>query len=366
MHQKISYTPLAIPEPLTDALENGAALAISISGGKDSQVLLKRLVEHHRLNGYPGPLFALHADLGRAEWGETPFEVRRQAELYDVPLVTVQRPKGDLVQRIEERLLATRPKPDATEDEAPAPFWPSASSRYCTSHLKSGPIDTALRNPEQYWPSASTRYCTSDLKRGPLDTALREYTGVVISAEGVRAGESAARAGKPALELRTAITSAALLRESLTPEGAYSNFNGGMGTRLAFNWRPLLRFTEDDIWQALGHTRAELEYRRRLYKAGLVDQALEGWQFHPAYVYGNERLSCALCVLGSKSDLLNGANHNPDLYGHYLELEIIGGATFKHGWSLAELPVVGRAAELKEQILAAAPAPKAGTQFKLL
>lgn len=65
----------------------------------------------------------------------------------------------------------------------------------------------------------------------------------------------------------------------------------------------------------------------------------------------NNRLSCAMCVLGSENDLLNGANHQPDLYLRYLELEDEGQATFKNGWSLLDLPVTGRAKELKDEFL---------------
>lgn len=67
---------------------------------------------------------------------------------------------------------------------------------------------------------------------------------------------------------------------------------------------------------------------------------------------GNQRLSCALCVFGSENDLLNGAHAAPELYAHFIELEIIGQATFRDGWSLKQLPVTGKAAELRDAVLA--------------
>jgi predicted phosphoadenosine phosphosulfate sulfurtransferase len=70
---------LAVPPEVESALELGAALAISISGGKDSQALLNTLAAWHRERRWPGPILALHADLGRAEWKETPEHVRRIA-----------------------------------------------------------------------------------------------------------------------------------------------------------------------------------------------------------------------------------------------------------------------------------------------
>lgn len=331
---------ISVPNAIRWAMLQGATLAISISGGKDSHALLIELSRWFRQEQFSGQLLAIHADLGRAEWAETPAFVERICAESNVPLVVVRRPKGDLVARIEERLESTQ--------GTTAPFWPSAESRYCMSHLKSGPIDTALRKP--FWPSSEQRYCTSDSKRNPVDTGLREHL-VVISAEGVRADESTARAKKPVVEIRSAITAKALL--GLPPQEALSARTEKQ--RVALNWRPLLHYSEEQIWQAIGTSGQELKHRQHLYRSGLHEEALLNWPAHPAYVFGNARLSCALCVLGSKSDLTNGANHNPDLYAHYLGLERKGNSTFKNGWSLAELPVSGRAKEIRDEHLKTAP-----------
>ena len=335
---------LLVPPAVETALQQGAALAISLSGGKDSQALLALLAPWFRSRGYSGQLFAIHADLGRAEWEQTPAFVEQLCQQAAVPLVVVRRPKGDLVARITERMELTTAQ---AAPDAAAHYWPSATNRYCTSHLKAGPIDTALRNPAHYWPSSAQRYCTSDLKRGPIDSRLRDFS-VIISAEGVRADESAARAKKPGVEIRGGITASAL--RELTPDAALLARKPGQ--RVALNWRPLLHYDTAEIWQACGTDLRELALRQRQHRQGETALALRGWVGHPAYVLGNERLSCALCVLGSKSDLLNGANHNPDTYGLYLELEVLGGSTFKHNQSLFDLPVTGRAAEIKAEILA--------------
>lgn len=107
---------------------------------------------------------------------------------------------------------------------------------------------------------------------------------------------------------------------------------------------PIFDWSLDDVWEACGTSAADVDRRRKLYERGeeenseaLKAQALDGWSCHPAYVFGNERLSCALCVLGSKNDLRNGMKHNPDLFQTYLFMEVVGGSTFKNGWSLAEL-----------------------------
>jgi hypothetical protein len=61
------------------------------------------------------------------------------------------------------------------------------------------------------------------------------------------------------------------------------------------------------------------------------------WQFHPAYLLGSERLSCSICILASKNDLLVGIEHNPAYYRDLVDLEIERGWSFQKGRYLAEL-----------------------------
>jgi hypothetical protein len=84
-----------------------------------------------------------------------------------------------------------------------------------------------------------------------------------------------------------------------------------------------------------------LEFRRRAksksYECGHEQEALEGWPAHPAYVFGNERVSCALCVLAIDENIRNGAKHHPALYQTYRQMEVDSGFTFKNGRSLADI-----------------------------
>lgn len=287
---------IATTPTIDAALRAGAALAISISGGKDGQAMLKTLVPWYRAQGYTGPLYAIHADLGRTEWPQTAAHVERLAREAGVPLVVVRREQGDLLARWQERMAAL--------EGTGKPFWSSAANRYCTS----------------------------DLKRGPINKHLRRHQ-LVISAEGIRAAESPARAKKPVVSTREGITSEKLIGLSPDDALAYRSF----GQRLALTWNPILHWTVDDVWQACGTSRADLARRRELYQAGEVSAALDGWPAHPAYIYGNERLSCALCVLASDNDIRNGARHNPALYQELRRMEIASGATFRHKRSLADI-----------------------------
>jgi 3'-phosphoadenosine 5'-phosphosulfate sulfotransferase (PAPS reductase)/FAD synthetase len=273
-------TAISLPTEVDQALRSGAALAISISGGKDSEALLHRLVrEHAQRAEWTGPVFAVHADLGRAEWPQTEDLVAELAARYEIDLHVVRRVKGDLVERWEARAEQL--------DGTGKPFWSSSASRYCTS----------------------------DLKRDPIDKLLRQYDHVV-SAEGIRAEESRARAAKPCFEPRKRIITK---------------------SRQALTWRPIHEWTEAEVWVEIGTSLQELNRRRWLYRAGLEDEALAGWIHHPAYVFGNERLSCALCVLASKNDLRNGARHHPELYRHLVELETRYDCSFRNDLWLRDL-----------------------------
>jgi 3'-phosphoadenosine 5'-phosphosulfate sulfotransferase (PAPS reductase)/FAD synthetase len=272
-------TDIAIPQGISAALSNGYALALSISGGKDSQAMVSAVMSAYHANGWTGPVFAIHSHLGRAEWPQSLPHCEVICEDAGIPLVVVERAQGDLVDRLWERLEKLRGQ------------------------------------GKPFWPSAANRYCTSDLKRNPINKHLRQYKGV-ISAEGIRSGESKTRCHKPLWEVRQAIQTM---------------------TRNAYTWNPIKEWVIADVWQACGTSQADLERRRALYRTGYQTEALAGWPAHPAYVFGNERVSCALCVLATRNDLQVGADHNPGLLAEYLRMEDESGYTFKQGFSLHEV-----------------------------
>lgn len=305
--------PLTIPPVIADALRAGAALAVSISGGKDSHAMLMALVAEHRWAGWSGPLIAAHAHLGRAEWPQTLPFIERVCAALNVPLVTVQRPQGDLVAEIRARMEKLR--------GTGKPHWPSSASRYCTSDQKRTQLDKVLRSP---WPTATQRYCTADQKRDQLLKVHRRHE-LVIAAMGMRAQESRARARQPVVAIQPRVTAAALAE--LTPDAALSAQRPGQ--RLALDWRAIHDWTLDDVWESIGTSAADLARRQALCAAGHEAEALDGWPAHPAYVWGNQRLSCALCVLANKNDLVNGARRNPELYREYVAMERESGFTFR-------------------------------------
>lgn len=300
-----------LPTPVQAALEDGAALAISMSGGKDSLAMATALVERADREGWPGEIYAIHADLGRMDWGgyesedhwlSTLGHVRSQCQRLGLPLVVVQREDRDLLGHIQARRERMK-----EQGKADKPFWPSAASRYCTS----------------------------DMKRSPINKHLRRHD-FVVCAIGIRRKESARRAKSKPCDLRSRITSQAKCYRGIdSPEGYLQARQEGR--RVALDWNPILEWEEADVWSAIGHSLPELRARRHLWSIGQRTSALDGWMAHPAYVLGNERLSCALCILGSPGDLENGAKHNPRLFEELVEMERASGFTFQQDFSLLEL-----------------------------
>ena len=145
---------IPVPHHCRALIERGALVALSTSGGKDSQamaVLLSRIVPRDQL-------LAVHAPLGEVEWPGTIEHIEATLPV-GVPLIYAPVASGKtLLERVEERGM-----------------WPSNSIRWCTSDFKTGPIERELR-----------RY----LKAHP------RFGGRLVNAMGMRSGESPARARK--------------------------------------------------------------------------------------------------------------------------------------------------------------------------
>lgn len=280
------------------AIVKGAKLYSNVSGGKDGQAMTKVLID------WGFEIEALvHADLGRAEWPESLKHCEKLSQWHKIPLTIVTRTDGrDLVEHWQDRMkkLAGTGKP----------FWSSSASRYCTSDLKRDPINVFY---------TSTGY------------------DLIISCEGIRSQESSARAKKNPLTIRERNSSS--FYKGMTVEEAIENFIPGK--RLVLTWFPIFNFSTEEVWNTYGNTSEQLQqFRKEYLKTGLINMGYINdptWNFHPAYVYGNERVSCAMCVLANESDIKIGAKHNPVLYDILVKMEIESGFTFRKDFSLQTL-----------------------------
>lgn len=293
-------------ELIDTAISQGAKVYASVSGGKDGQAMVRTLINNNV------PVQGLiHCDLGRSEWPQSLPQCKRQATEYGLELHVLRRKDGiGLMEYMKRRMqkLAGTGKP--------------------------------------FWPSARERYCTSDQKREPSNAFFRECGhNLIISAEGIRAQESKDRAKKDQLSVRPGVTSAYYsyiagrnakgkpIRKYYSVEQCLAMYRPDK--RLVLNWYPIFNMLIEEVWATYGMSASLLAEARSIYqRSGIVPS---WWTFHVAYVFGNDRVSCMICILGSLSDLQNGARHAPELVQEMIVMEVEGGATFKHGWSLKEL-----------------------------
>ena len=154
------------------------------------------------------------------------------------------------------------------------------------------------------WPSSSARYCTSDQKRGPARKLITQLVAElgdlhrparVLNCMGLRAEESRARLKKVPLSRDEAASS---------------------GRRTVDTWLPIHDWTESQVWQ-------------RIHASGVP--------YHPAYDEGMSRLSCSLCVLASRADLVRAAQLRPNLAAEYAALEAEIGHRFRNDMSMADI-----------------------------
>lgn len=175
-----------------------------------------------------------------------------------------------------------------------------------------GGLFQQLRNERRKWPSASARWCTSDQKTGQgrkAVTRLVSQLGIsgrpaqVLYCLGLRAQESPGRARKPVLEIDKAGTS---------------------GRRVMRRWLPIHDWTDAQVWDRI---------------------RASGVPYHPAYDQGMTRLSCSLCVLASRDDLIRAARLRPDLAAEYAALEVELNHRFRADLSMADIITTATAKE---------------------
>ncbi len=172
-------------------------ILINSSGGKDSQTMLRHVVQLADDQGYPrSQMVVAHADLGEMEWVGTRNLAELQASLYGLRFEAIKRPQGDLLTHVEERGM-----------------WPSNTARYCTSDHKRGQIRKVITKLDREWRTIHAK---------PMFR--------VLNCMGLRAQESSARAKKVAFS---------------------SNKKAGCGTRTVNDWLPILDWSEDEVWSSI-------------------------------------------------------------------------------------------------------------------
>lgn len=267
---------IALPPPIGAALSAGAWAVFNLSGGKDSSAALFAGMRALDALGHPRQRrFAIHADLGRAEWASTPGMVERLAALAGLELMVVRRGAGDLFDRWEQRFANGKTRYEALETYNLIGPWSSAALRFCTSEAKAQVIGSAVARQ------------------------LRGET--IINVLGIRRDESTARSRTPEWK----------------PDTRFAAPGNRAGTAMML-WHPIVAWTSADVFAA--------------HRALAVP-------LHEAYTaYGSSRLSCRFCVLQSLADARAsaGAADNRDALLHLVELEARSTFSFQPGRWLAD------------------------------
>lgn len=193
---------LVTPE-ITSALEVGAAVAIGVSGGKDSAATALATIDYLEDAGHRGPRVLIHSDLGRVEWRQSLPACQRIAVRLGLELMVVRRESGDLVDRWRLR-------------------WENNVRRYAELSC------VKLILP---WSTASMRFCTSELKTSIICRALvQRFPGqTILSATGIRRQESPNRAKAPVAKPQPKLASVSRRTQGL-------------------DWHPILDWTTQQVF----------------------------------------------------------------------------------------------------------------------
>jgi 3'-phosphoadenosine 5'-phosphosulfate sulfotransferase (PAPS reductase)/FAD synthetase len=257
-----SPAPIAAQDQVAELAADGALIAISTSGGKDSlatYLAVVSLVDQGIIDR--DQVVLVHADLGDVEHDGLIELIERQ-NTAGFPLLVTDQPKHldgspkDFFSMIRDR--SRRLAAEGRSDVSPAPI--NGGRCRATGELKTAPIWSTLK-----------RY------------AKAQGRDVIVSATGVRAAESARRA------------------KDIEKHGALrickAQTNGSWD---CYDWRPVATWDINQVFTE-------------------IDQA--GLELHQAYLAGNSRLSCAFCVFGNQGDLENAARAYPELAQKYINLE---------------------------------------------
>jgi 3'-phosphoadenosine 5'-phosphosulfate sulfotransferase (PAPS reductase)/FAD synthetase len=137
----------AIDDRIQAAIARGAVVAMSLSGGKDSTAAAYAASQILDAGGHSrSRRIGVHADLGRAEWRETPATVEAIAATLGLPLHVVRQTRHDPVGRWHDRFERGLARYAAFETLCLIGPWSSAKLRFCTLEAKASVITRFLRS----------------------------------------------------------------------------------------------------------------------------------------------------------------------------------------------------------------------------
>lgn len=260
----------------TPELSDYDVIAISSSGGKDSQAMLSHLRMLTGVLGIADRIVVIHADLGTAEWPGTKDTAKAQADHFGARFEVCTR-IGAVAKKSGKVYEAGDTYGPITDYAGRRGAWPSNQQRWCTSDFKRGPILTVFTRLAKEWRQATgeTRACR------------------ILDCQGLRAEESPARAKKESFQIRKRSR-----------------------TQSVDTWLPIHSWTTEGVWDEI---------------------KISGAPHHWAYDIGMPRLSCVFCIFAPKAALILAGRHNRKLLDEYVSVENRTGHTFRQDLALADI-----------------------------
>ncbi len=191
---------IAITPQVSQLLSSDCAVAVSISGGKDSQACALRTSRYLDEIGHSGPRVLVNSDLGFIEWRDSLPSCQRLAAHLGIELIVVRRKAGDMVARWQQR-------------------WQNNVKRY---------RDLSCVRLILPWSTNALRFCTSELKVSPITAELKRRfpCHAILNVSGIRRQESAKRRRMPVSAIQ-----AKLARKDY----------------IGVSWNPIIEWTIDDV-----------------------------------------------------------------------------------------------------------------------
>lgn len=238
---------------------------IAFSGGKDSLACLLHLLSvgvepsqielwHHCVDGFTAP--GVDEERPLMDWSCTVAYVKAVGKAFGVPVYLSWKQGG-----FEKEMLR--------QDQDTAPVFFETPDGLMKAGGNSGKLGTRMKFP-QTSADLNVRWCSAYLKIAVCEMAFRNQKRFeninTLFISGERAQESAARAKYLPIEIHRA-------------DPRKTRKGKGKVDRHVDHWRPVLHWTEQEVWDIIKRFRVNP---------------------HPAYRLGWSRLSCMTCIFGSK------------------------------------------------------------------
>lgn len=162
---------VALTPEVGSMLAANAAVAVGVSGGKDSVACALAVARHLDAIGHSGPRVLITSDLGRIEWVDSLPSCQRLADHLGWELIVVRRKAGDMIARWQQR-------------------WANNVVRYVNLEC------VKLIHP---FSTPALRFCSGEMKVQIIASELnRRFPNVpILNITGIRWQESTARSRMP-------------------------------------------------------------------------------------------------------------------------------------------------------------------------